>query len=239
MRPIKSIQFSYVASADLKALFEDFRLMCNDAIQIALEDKPKSRFMLIKQAYSRLKEYGLHTHYILSACEVAFAAYRNKNRKAMPYFKRAFLKIDVQSYRLDHMILRIPTRPRKYICLTLQASDYHLSLIDDPTLRRGSITITEHKVSLVFSKGVDVGEPLGSIGVDVNERNVTTFDTLGETKVHDTSIVAEIKGRYRAIRAKIGETTKQDRRISQKIYAKYGKRERTERFRLSTASRRR
>ena len=97
VRPVKSIQFSYSASADLKSLFEDFRLTCNDAIRIAIEEKPKSRFRLIKQAYSRLKEYDLHTHYILSACEVAFAAYRNKDRRSDPYVKRAFLKITSQS----------------------------------------------------------------------------------------------------------------------------------------------
>ena len=45
MRPVKSIQFSYAASADLRSLFEDFPLMCNDAIRIAIEQKPKSRFV--------------------------------------------------------------------------------------------------------------------------------------------------------------------------------------------------
>ncbi|MDA4113122.1 MAG: transposase [Thaumarchaeota archaeon] len=225
MRPVKSIQFSYASSADLGSLFEDFRLMCNDAIRIAIDEKPKSRFRLIKEAYPRLKEYGLHTHYILSACEVAFAAYRNKDRKSDPYVRRVFLKVTSQSYRLDHIILRIPTRPRDYIYLTLHASDYHLSLIDDPTLKRGSVTITDRTVSLAFSKEVTIGEPLGHIGIDVNERNVTTSDTLGNTSVHDTSRVAEIKERYRAVRAKIGEKTKQDQRISQELYVKYGKRE--------------
>jgi putative transposase len=199
--------------------------MCNDAIRIAIKEKPKSRFRLQALAYPRLKEYGLHTHYILSACEVAFAVYRNKDRRSDPYVKRAFLKITSQSYRLDHMILRIPTRPRQYIYLTLQASDYHLSLIDDTSLKRGSVTITDRMVSLAFSKEIVGGEPSGCIGIDVNERNVTTSDTLGETSIHDTSRVAEIKERYRAIRAKIGEKTKQDRRISQKLYTKYGKRE--------------
>jgi hypothetical protein len=80
VRPIKSLQFSYSASAELAFLFEDFRLMCNDAIRIAIEEEPKSRFRLIKQEYPRLKEYVLYTHYILSACEVASAAYRNKAR---------------------------------------------------------------------------------------------------------------------------------------------------------------
>ena len=84
MRPVRSIQFSYSASAELTSLFEDFRLTCNDAIRIAIDEGPKSRFRLIKRAYSRLREYGLNTHYILSACEVAFAAYRNNDRKANP-----------------------------------------------------------------------------------------------------------------------------------------------------------
>jgi hypothetical protein len=61
--------------------------------------------------------------------------------------------------------------------------------------------------------------------VNENERNITTSDTYGVTDVFDTSKVAEIKERYKAIRARIGERTRRDRRISQKLYAKYGRRE--------------
>src|SRR2546425_10360610 len=91
VRSTKAIQFRYMASDELASLFEDFRLMCNDAIRIALKEKPRSRFALIVMAYPRLKEYGLHTHYILSACEVAYSAYRNKDRKSQPYIEKAFL----------------------------------------------------------------------------------------------------------------------------------------------------
>jgi len=84
VRPVKAVQFRYVASDELTSLFEDFRLMCNDAVRIALKEKPRSRFTLIEMAYPRLKEYGLHTHYILSACEVAYSVYRNKDRKSPP-----------------------------------------------------------------------------------------------------------------------------------------------------------
>ncbi|MGD0637388.1 MAG: IS200/IS605 family accessory protein TnpB-related protein [Nitrososphaerales archaeon] len=66
---------------------------------------------------------------------------------------------------------------------------------------------------------------LGRLGIDVNERNVTTSDTLGHTSVHDTSKVAELKERHKAIRAKIGERTGKDRRIGQRLYRKYGTRE--------------
>ncbi len=71
VRSTKAIQFRYIASDELASLFEEFRLMCNDAIRIALKEKRRSRFALIEMTYPRLKEYGLHAHYILSACEVA------------------------------------------------------------------------------------------------------------------------------------------------------------------------
>ena len=199
--------------------------MCNDAIRIALREKPKNRFKLIELAYPRLKEYGLHTHYILSACEVAYSAYRNKSRKSDPYVRQAFLKLDNQSYFLSHLILRIPTKPRQFIYLSLQASNYHLLFIDDPTLKRGAVTITGRTLSIAVSKEIVEIEPLGNVGVDVNERNVTTSDTLGNTKVYDTSEVIEVKERYKAIRAKIGSGARQDNRISQRLYAKYGRRE--------------
>jgi putative transposase len=108
----------------------------------------------------------------------------------------------------------------------LQGSDYHLSFIDDPTLKRSSITLTGRTVSIAFSKEVGKIEPLGYVGVDVNERNVTIalahtytrrFDELGD--------VAEIKERYREIRAKIGRTMRKDNRINRRLYAKFGRRE--------------
>ena len=226
MRPVKAIQFRYVASDELASLFEDFRLMCNDAIRIAVKGKPRSRFTLIEIAYPRLKEYGLHTHYILSACEVAYSVYRNKGRRSTdPYIERAFLKLDNQSYSLNHLLLRIPTTPRHFVYLTLQGSNYHLSFIDDPTLKRGSITLTGRTVSIALTREIAETETLGEVGVDVNERNVTTSDTSGVTIVFDTSKVAELKEQYRAIRAKIGRVTRRDQRISQRLYARCGTRE--------------
>lgn len=206
--------------------------MCNDAIRVVLGheretgEKVRSRFKLQELAYPRLKEYGLHTHYILSACEVAYSVYQNKNRKSDPYIKRGFIKLDNESYTLDHLILRIPTKPREFIYLTLQASDYHLSFVDDPSLKRGSITLTGRILSIAFSKETAEIEPHGQIGIDVNERNVTWSDSTPQTEQVDTSDVAEIKERYRENRAKIAQKTKRDRRIQQKLLAKCGRRER-------------
>jgi hypothetical protein len=189
MHSVKAISFRYLASDELPSIFEDFRLMCNDAIRIALRyeeehggETVKSRFKLIELAYSRLKEYGLHSHYIQSACEVAYSAYRDKRRKSAPYVKQAFLKLDNLSYSLNHLILRIPTRPRQFVYLTLQASDYQLSFIDNSALKKGSLTLSSRAASIAFSKETFEIEPHGHIGIDVNERNITWSDSAGNVQ---------------------------------------------------------
>lgn len=108
----------------------------------------------------------------------------------------------------------------------LQGSDYHISFVDDQNLKRGSITITEQTVSIAFSKAVRQIEPVGHIGIDVNEKNLTMSAFNGsEHQFLELGEVVEIKERYREIRAKIGRMTRQDNRISKQLYAKYGKRE--------------
>lgn len=226
VKAVKSVSFRYIASAELASIFEDFRLMCNDAIRIAVQERPKSRFTLIEQAYTRLKGYGLHTHYILSACEVAYAAFRNKKRKSVPYIVQPFIKLDNQSYQLNHLLLRIPASPRNFIFLTLEGSDYHASFIDDPSLKKGSVTITDRSVSVVFSRESEQFEPLGCMGIDANERNITVSATNGfERKFEELGEVVEIKERYRESRAKISRVTRQDRRVVAALLAKYGRRE--------------
>ena len=225
MKSVKAVRFTYKASTELHSLLQAFRQMCNDAIHIALTDMPKSRFDLIELSYQRLKEYGLHTHYILSACEVAYSAYKNETRKSDPCVKKPFLKLDNQSYKLDYLLLRIPTQPRKFLYITLNGSLYHRLFLADKSLKRGSITITERSVIIAFSKETTMFEPTGWIGIDVNERNVTWSDTQGHSEPEDISQVCEIKDRYRAIRAKIAHCTQKDRRVQQRLLAKYGERE--------------
>jgi putative transposase len=223
---VKSISFRYTTTPELASLLEDFRLMCNEAIRIATLAKPRNRFKLIELAYPRLKEFGLHTHYVQNACEVAFAAYHNKNRKSIPYIRRAFLKLDNQSYVLNHLILRIPITPRHFIFLVLQGSEYHVSFIDDKNLKKGSIVVNNRAVIITFSKESAETVPYGFIGVDVNERNVTVSATNGyENQLKEIGEVAEIKERYKDIRAKIGRNTFQDNRICKRLYMKFGARE--------------
>lgn len=104
-------------------------------------------------------------------------------------------------------MLRIPTTPRHFVFLTLEGSDYHMSFMEDPISKRGSVVITQRSVSIAFSKEVQTPEPLGYMGLDVNERNITVSATNGyKHKFEELGEVVEIKGRYMEIRAKIGRT---------------------------------
>jgi len=223
----KSICFSYASPKELSSLFSDFRSMCNDAISVAIQEGPSNRFKLIELAYNRLKNYGLHTHYILSACEVAFSIYRKRKRNQFPRVQNTFLKLDNQSYQLNHLLLRIPSAPRNFIFLTLKGSSYHTSIIDNPGLKKGSVTITQQKVIIAYSKEVDLYQPTGFIGVDINERNATISATDGcEHQFTELGEIVEIKERYKEVRKKIAQSTKGDTRIGRRLLARYGRRER-------------
>jgi len=226
LKAVKAISFKYASSPELRCVLEEFRLMCNDAIKIALEEKPTSRFNLNKLAYSRLKQYGLHSHFLLSACEVAYSLFKNKKRRSTPYVRNAFLKLDNQTYQLNHLLLRIPSSPNHSIFLSLKGSAYHLSFVDNQNLKRGSVIITDDSVTIAFSKEIELSEPEGYVGVDINERNVTVSATDGhERRFNGLREIVEIKETYREIRAKIDKVTRQDNRIKKELLAKYGRRE--------------
>jgi len=220
---VKAVKFHYEPTKQIFDLLNTFRAMVNEALRIGFEKKPRTRFQLITMVYPDFKErFGLHTHYILSACECAFAMLRNRRWKKLPYAKHLFLKLDNQTYSLNYMLLRIPTTPRNFILIPLRGSDYQLSFLRDPALKRGSITITDSTVVLAVRKTASVVEPLSkAVAYDINEKNITSSN--GEQ--YDLSHVANTKHQYSRIRASIAENTHRDQRIERKLLSKYGRRE--------------
>lgn len=200
--------------------------MVNEAIRIGLEKRPRTRFQLISQVYGYFKQrYALHTHYILNACESAFAILRNyKRRGRRPYAKHRFLKLDNQTYQLPYMLLKIPVKPRQFINIPLIGGEYQLSFLRDATLKRGSITITDSTILITFSRTAEEIKPRGAIAYDLNERNVTGVATTSNTPIiFDTSKVAYVKQEYSMIKQNVKRS---DVRIRRKIFKKYGERQR-------------
>jgi putative transposase len=223
MLSVKAAQFYYTPTEQIRNLLNTFRNMVNEAIRIGFEKKPKTRFQLISECYQAFKEkYELHTHYILNACECAFAMLRNRKWKKKPYAKHLFLKLDNQTYQLNYMLLRIPVKPREFLIIPLKGGDYQLSFLRDATLKRGSITLTESTVTIAFSKETAMMEPLSMVAYDINEKSIV----CSNAEKYDLSHVAKIRHQYSRIRAFISRNTHRNRRIKQKLLAKYGRAER-------------
>ncbi|MGQ9468237.1 MAG: RNA-guided endonuclease InsQ/TnpB family protein [Nitrososphaerales archaeon] len=196
--------------------------MVNEAIRIGFEKKPKTRFQLISMVYNYFKErYGLHTHYILNACECAFSMLRNRRWKKKPYAKHLFLKLDNQTYQLNYMTLRMPVKPREFIIIPLIGGEYQMQFLKDATLKIGSITLTPSTCVIAFSKETAMVEPLRMVAYDINEKSIVSSNN---EKI-DLSHIANIKHQYSRIRASIAKNFHSDRRIKQKLLPKYGLRE--------------
>jgi putative transposase len=119
-------------------------------------------------------------------------------------------------------MLRIPVKPREFLIIPLIGGEYQLSFLRDTTLKRGSVTLTASKVTIAFSKETAMMEPLSMVAYDINEKSIVSSN--GEK--HDLSHVAGVRHQYSRIRASISKNTHRDRRIKQKLLAKYGKAER-------------
>jgi hypothetical protein len=114
--------------------------MTNEAIRIGKEHNIRSRNRLIAICYDEFKKYGLHTHYALSACEVASARLKQcrKNRK-LAYVRKPHLKLDNQTFRIVDGKLRIPIRAREFIYIPLKMREYHKLLLS-ASYHIGSVT---------------------------------------------------------------------------------------------------
>jgi transposase len=170
MLAVKAVQFEH--SEPIGDLLETFRNMVNEAVRVASEQKITSRFKLIRAVYEPFKRYDLHTHYTLSACEVACGLIRNRKRRKTPYIQKVFLKLDNQTYKIRGGMLKIPKKPRQFIEIPLKMGEYQKRFLSDSTLKLGSVTVTASIVVVVFSRTAEVIEPRGYVGIDTNERSL-------------------------------------------------------------------
>jgi len=221
---VKAVQFKH--SEPMGDLLEIFKNMVNEAVRVASEQRITARFRLIRAVYEPFKRYGLHTHYTLSACEVACGLIRNKKRRKTPYVGRAFLKLDNQTFKIQENVLRIPVKPRQFIEIPLRIGNYQRSFLSNPTLKLGSVAVTASTVTVVFSKTAEVIEPKGYVGIDTNERSVDCATSHGNLEKYDLSELPRIHHVYFEKRRIIQRKFYGDLRKSQKLQAKYHTRER-------------
>jgi putative transposase len=222
MQAVKAVKQSYVPSPELLALLDKFRSMVNDCIGIGLAENVTSMKALSEKAYHELQEYNVPTYYRLTAISKATGILRNYRRALKkclgakkPYATKLMLT-DCYAFRIVDGKLRLPTRPREYVYITLNS--YVLRSIKGYTVR--SVCLAAYTLSITFSKETAQIEPAGLIGVDRNLDNVTSASSSRDVKRYDLSKATEIKENCR--QAKRG-FTRNDYRIMKQLYSKYGR----------------
>jgi putative transposase len=222
VQAVKSVKQSYIPSPEIYALLEEFRKMVNDCIRIGLAENATSLKTLSKKAYHQLSRYHVPTYYRLTAISKATGILRNyrktlrKHPEAKKPWAAKLMLTDCYAFKIVDGKLRLPTKSECYEYIPLNG--YVLRSISSYTVR--SVTLTACTLSIAFSKETVVTDPKGLIGIDRNLDNVTTATTEGETTIYDLSKATQIKDDIR--QAKRG-FKRNDHRIRQRIYAKYGR----------------
>lgn len=219
---VKAVKQNYQPTSDVLTLLEEFRRMVNDCIRIGLFENSTSMKTLSKKAYHQLERYQVPTYYRLTAISKAAGILRNYRRtlrkqpKAKKPYASKLMLIDCYAFKIDNGKLRLPLKPREYVFIPL--NNYVLRSIQNYTVR--SVCLTACTLSIAFSKETAQIETTGLIGIDRNLNNVTTSTTESETKIYDLGKATKIKEDYRQTKRNF---TRNDSRIQQKIYAKYGR----------------
>jgi putative transposase len=243
MQGIKAVSFEIEPNQELYNLLHTFRDLANFCLEKGLEKKITSRFRLIKEVYEEAKKFGLHTHYILSACEVACSIlknYRRYKKAKKPEVKKLFLKLDNQTYKLiekDNLYLRIPFKPRNFLYIKLKYGEYQRRFLEDKTLKLGSVTALTNKIILCFEKKQETAEPERKVALDINERNVTSMNE-GKAKIYDLTKVLTTHYAYYLKRKRIQKKVK-NRKLRKELFKKYsGKEKRKVEWLLHNVSKR-
>lgn len=143
---------------------------------------------------------------------------KEKSYAKIPYIWKSMFKLDNQGYKISDKHIRIPIRKREYCAIKL--ATYVLEQLKHAKL--GSITITENKLIISYSKEIDMLKPSDFVAIDRNLDNVTAFDTENNLTVHNLHKATKIKARYSQIKSKF---RRNDLRIRKKIFQKYGTKE--------------
>ena len=221
-------------------MLEEFRLIVNRSIRTALREDIRSRYRLSAVAYRALSaDHNLYKQYIPSAFEVAIAVLRNYRRRLrqgkrtnVPYLRRLLPKAENQSYRLDRATghLRIPIRRGEHVDIDLMCSEWHRSILSDPSWGLGALTVTPDRIILAVRKAApEPYEPRAAIALDTNEASLDGVVAKGG----DASLltipfpeVRVVQATHVRRRRRLARKKAHDRRTMRRLVGREGRRER-------------
>jgi putative transposase len=135
-------------------------------------------------------------------------------------FKKPYLIVDKQSYRIIGTTLLIGVRPKMpYVGIPLNS--HTMQKLSEPNIKTGTVTITPNSISISIFKETSAIKPIEFVGIDTNLNNITAVHSDGTVDVFsETSKITKIKERYRKVKSHF---RRNDIRIRKKIFQKYGK----------------
>ncbi len=201
MYAIKTIKVKYEPNEQLQDFFRVYRNMVNYCIKEGLKRNISSRFRLITILLQDFKElFPYHTHYRLSACEIAVKILKNYRKMVrrnpdakLPRVRKLFLKLDNQSFWIEEGYLKIPIKPREFLNIKLVISDFHKQFLNDVSLKLGSVTVNQEYVILPFRKDVELKEQKSILAMDVNEKSLDCVLTKDNRYIPIKFDLSEIK----------------------------------------------
>lgn len=201
--------------------------MVNEAIRVGLDENITSKLTLRNRLYKQFKNQ-FHTSYISMAVFKAHALLKNYRKTSkrkpdakIPRIQNLFLVADKHTYRIIYNHVLIPTRPKEFVGIPL--NHYITDKLKQQDIKLGTLTITQDKLAISYSKEVWQKNSQGAVGIDMNLDNITIYDTDGNTTVYSTRQITKIKQTYRNVKSHF---KRNDHKIRKKIFQKYGRKER-------------
>jgi len=203
-------------------------MMVNHAIHIAFEENVSGRLKLRDRIYKEFQErYGVVSCFSYSVAEVAWSIVKkHKKWQRKPFAFKRMLKIDAYSYSLNYSILSLLFRKGERLLAPLRYGDYQRLSLMDKTLKRGSVTMTESKIIIAFSREIEAIEPMTRVGYDLNEKSLVGSDG---TRINLSS-VARLHTEYGVRRSDFFAKHHGDRRLKQKFASSRREKERVKQF---------
>jgi putative transposase len=229
MRAVKAVQQRYTPGPQILRMLEQFRQMMNDCVRIGLAENVTSLKSLSTKAYHQLATYDAMSYYKLCAISKATGILRNyrkarrKNPKTKEPYARRLQLTTCYGFKIKKIekVLLLPFKPKQSLSIPLNA--HVLRVLSEPNIQIRSVTLTNERLSVCYSKEAELIQPRGLIAIDRNLDNLTAADSDGHTTRRNLSKATDVKAMYSEIRS---HTRRNDMRVRERVSGKYGRKQR-------------
>lgn len=215
----RSVTQKSILPPKMEELLAVFPQMVNDCLRLGLEKRLFDYPGLKEVCWPRMREYGVHDSYRISAMFDAsnllkkFLTDSKRVKATRPRVIKAYISTSLGVY-LEPGRLLLPGSVR------IPLNHHTTSVLEGKGVEVVSATLTASSLSVVYRKFVKLVSPRGMVAVDLNLDNLTTVDTDGESSYWDTSRLSVVHESYRRVKSHF---RRNDQRIKGRIWRKYAR----------------